>query len=173
MSAPLRLVPFTPEALLALIESGADAFAACFGHAAAEGLRGFLVSDEVSPAWLETLRGAAGADPWTLGFAVIEPATGLVVGTAGFKGPPRDGVAEIAYGIVPDREGRGYATQAAASLVAFAEADPRVRRVIAHTLPEANASTRVLTKCGFRFVGAVQDPEDGQVWRWAREPRED
>ena len=33
---------------------------------------------------------------------------------------------------------------------------------------EANASTRVLTKCGFRHVGEVMDPEDGLVWRWEK-----
>ena len=31
-----------------------------------------------------------------------------------------------------------------------------------------NASTRVLTKCGFRHIGQVIDPEDGPVWRWER-----
>jgi RimJ/RimL family protein N-acetyltransferase len=44
-----------------------------------------------------------------------------------------------------------------------------VRRAIAHTLPEANASGRVLAKCGLRFVGEVIDPEDGSVWRWERQ----
>ena len=38
----------------------------------------------------------------------------------------------------------------------------------AHTAPTANASTRVLAKCGFDFVGEVMDPEDGRVWRWER-----
>ena len=46
-----------------------------------------------------------------------------------------------------------------------------VRVVRAHTLPQANASTRVLGKCGFTFTGPVEDPEDGLVWRWER-PRQ-
>jgi RimJ/RimL family protein N-acetyltransferase len=41
-----------------------------------------------------------------------------------------------------------------------------VRIVRAHTLPQANASTRVLEKCGFAHAGAIDDPEDGWVWRW-------
>jgi len=41
-----------------------------------------------------------------------------------------------------------------------------VLRVIAHTLPETNASTRVLEKVGMNFVGEVIDPDDGRVWRW-------
>ena len=75
---------------------------------------------------------------------------------------------EIAYGIVPGSRDRGYATEAAAALVAFAFADERVQLVRAHTLPAANASTRVLTKCGFVLIGEVVDPEDGLVWRWER-----
>lgn len=46
-------------------------------------------------------------------------------------------------------------------------ADP-ARRTRAHTLPERNASTRVLEKCGFTLVGEVVDPDDGVVWRWER-----
>jgi ribosomal-protein-alanine N-acetyltransferase len=72
---------------------------------------------------------------------------------------------------VPACEGRGYAAEAAAALVAFAFASGQVRLVRAHTLPEANASTRVLLKCGFHHVGAVVDPDDGPVWRWERGPQ--
>jgi RimJ/RimL family protein N-acetyltransferase len=68
----------------------------------------------------------------------------------------------------PSFEGQGYATEAAAALVAYAFATPRVAVVRAHTLPTANASTRVLAKCGFGQVGTVVDPEDGTVWGWER-----
>jgi RimJ/RimL family protein N-acetyltransferase len=73
---------------------------------------------------------------------------------------------EIAYGIHPDQQGRGYATEAAAALVSYAFTQSNVRLIRAHTLPEPNASTRVLTKCGFKHIGEVVDPEDGLVWRW-------
>jgi hypothetical protein len=43
-----------------------------------------------------------------------------------------------------------------------------VRTVIAHTLPEENASTRALRGNGFAHAGEVIDPEDGRVWRWER-----
>ena len=67
---------------------------------------------------------------------------------------------------LPEYQGRGYATEAATALVEFALSDPRVQTVRAHTLPEPNASTRVLTRNGFRHLGEVMDPEDGRVWRW-------
>jgi ribosomal-protein-alanine N-acetyltransferase len=40
----------------------------------------------------------------------------------------------------------------------------RVKNIIAHTLGEENASTKVLTKCGFRKVEEINDPEDGVIW---------
>ena len=64
--------------------------------------------------------------------------------------------------------GKGYATEAAEALVSYALADPRVRVVRAHTFEKANASTRVLTKCGFGYIGEVIEPEDGLVWRWEK-----
>jgi len=141
------------------------------GFPLAEGLRGLYVSGAVSPQWLERLRNAAGspADPWQYGFFLVEKASGVVIGSAGFKGPPdADGMVEIAYGIAPERQGQGFATEAAGALMRFAAADPRVRLLRAHTLPEPNASTHVLRKCGFGHLGEVIDPEDGPVWRWER-----
>ena len=42
----------------------------------------------------------------------------------------------------------------------------RVTAVIAHTLPERNASNRVLAKAGFRFEGEAQE-DDEVVWRFS------
>jgi RimJ/RimL family protein N-acetyltransferase len=167
-TARLRLLPYEPEHLLALIE-GVPQFEERIGLQAADGLRDFIVSDDVSPAWITRLRASRGIDPWVHGFAVIRQDSHSVIGNASFKGPPDEGGAvEIAYGIVPGHQGHGFATEAAAALVAFAFGSGRVRLVRAHTLPAPNASTRVLAKCGFERVGEVVDPEDGPVWRWER-----
>jgi RimJ/RimL family protein N-acetyltransferase len=122
---------------------------------------------EVSPDWLARLRGAVAPGPWTHGFAMVERATGAVVGSCAYKGPPdAEGTVEIAYGLDPAYRGRGYAREAAAALATYALDAGRARRVRAHTAPEHGASTRVLAACGFEFVGEVVDPEDGLVWRW-------
>ncbi len=164
----LSLISHSPQHIVAMIE-GVDFYTRSFGWPPANGLRDFYQSKDVSPQWLAQLKAATDADPWRHGFGVVHMASGKVIGAAGFKGPPgADGVAEIAYGIVPEYQGRGYATEVAAALVEFAQKSGRVRIARAHTLPEANASTRVLTKCGFEFVGEVNDPEDGQVWRWEK-----
>jgi GNAT superfamily N-acetyltransferase len=107
-------------------------------------------------------------DPWVLGFVVRDRGTGAVVGQGGFKGPPRAGVVEIAYGTNPGHRGNGYATETAAALVDYAFTSPEVRIVIAHTLPDSTASQRVLEKCGFTHVGEEIDPEDGLVWRFEK-----
>ena len=164
----LTLQPYTPEQLLALQE-GVGEFEESIGVRAGAGLREFFVSDDVSPQWLETLRRASGADPWVFGFAVIQREDRCVIGAASFKGPPGDdGVVEIAYGIVPAYQGQGYATEAASALVAFAAERVDVRMIRAHTLPDGNASMRVLVKAGFQLVGDVIDAEDGLVCRWER-----
>jgi len=162
----LKLILHDPKHVLALIESP-GAYAASSGYPPANGLRDFFISKEVSPEWLAKLQSATTTDPWTHGFGVVHKVSGLVIGAGGFKGPPgADGAVEIAYGIVPDYQGNGYATEVAQALVAFARSAGNVRAIRAHTLPEKNASTRVLTKCGFKQVGEFNDPEDGLVWRW-------
>jgi len=75
---------------------------------------------------------------------------------------------EIAYGIVPAYQGHGYATEAATALVTFALERVDVCTIRAHTMPDNNASMRVLVKAGFQLVGDVVDEEDGVVCRWER-----
>jgi RimJ/RimL family protein N-acetyltransferase len=170
-TARLEFVPHTPQSLRALFD-GYDEFAKAFGIPAAAGLREFYNSGDVSANWLAQLAAAKEPDPWMHGFAVVHRADRLVIGTGGFKGPPADDgrgrFCEIAYGIAPGYQRQGFATETAAALVDFAVANGHLTFVRAHTLPEPNASTRVLTKCGFTFIGEVTDPEDGQVWRWER-----
>ena len=124
---------------------------------------------QVSDEWVASVTEADAVDPWLHGFSLIHRATGETVGMCGFKGPPTDGMVEIAYAIEPEYQGQGFATQAAAVLFAYASGQAEVCIVRAHTLPERNASTRVLTKCGFEKVGEVVDPEDGPVWRWEKQ----
>lgn len=167
-TARLQLVPYSPQDMLNLID-GYEQFERSFGLPAAQGLREFFVSGDVSPDWVAMLHTATTADPWLFGFAVIHRESRSVIGTLGFKGPPDDaGMVEIAYGIVPDFQRQGFATEAAMAGYQFAVDSGRVCLVRAHTLPTGNASTRVLAKCGFEQVGEVVDPDDGLVWRWER-----
>lgn len=121
---------------------------------------------QLSADWLLRVEAATSPDPWVHGFSMVLQADDTTVGSCGFKGPPTDGAVEIAYGVEPEHQGKGYATEAAAALLAYALRQSDVKIVRAHTLPETNSSTRVLTKCGFKKLGEVIDSEDGLVWRW-------
>jgi RimJ/RimL family protein N-acetyltransferase len=123
---------------------------------------------ELSADWLARVRVSSAADPWVHGFSAVHRESGAVVGMGGFKGPPADGAVEIAYAVGADSRGRGYATEIARALVAYAFACDEVEVVRAHTLPHGIASQRVLAKCGFAHVGEVLDPEDGLVWRFEK-----
>ncbi len=106
------------------------------------------------------------ADRWG-GYLAVEQTSDLIVGSCAFKGPPTaEGTVEIAYYTFVPYEGQGYAKGMARALISIAHSSPLVRHVIAHTLPERNASTSVLRSVGMRFVGEVWDPDDGSVWRW-------
>jgi [ribosomal protein S5]-alanine N-acetyltransferase len=151
-TANLDLVLQTPEEVLAWVESMPPADRA-----------------EVSPEWIARVKKTETGDPWALSFKVIERSSRSNIGACAFKGPPDvEGVVEVAYGIDPAHQGRGFATEATDALVGFALASGKVRLVRAHTRPDNVASARVLAKCGFNRVGEVVDPEDGLVDRWER-----
>jgi RimJ/RimL family protein N-acetyltransferase len=112
------------------------------------------------------MQATGAAAPWAC-YLAIDPARLLVIGTCAFKGPPdADRAVEVAYFTFPSHEGRGYATAMARALRDQAASEGTVRVVRAHTLPERNASARILEKLGFRLTGEVIDPEDGLIWCW-------
>lgn len=165
-SENVRLLAHSPDLLRALRENP-GAYKSHFGLEIDEGVREFLGGPEVSESFLARLRDATAADPWKDGFGVVHVAENRLIGLASFNGAPDAvGAVEISYGIAPAYTGRGYATEAARLLIAYATSSGRVRTVCAHTLPEGNASTRILEKCGFQYRGPVNDPEDGLIWLW-------
>jgi RimJ/RimL family protein N-acetyltransferase len=89
-----------------------------------------------------------------------------VVGDAGFLGPPDSRHAvELGYSIMPEQRRRGFATEAAAALTAWALDQPRVERVVAACAPSNEASIRVLERVGFERIG-----ERAGELLWERRP---
>lgn len=89
-----------------------------------------------------------------------EPRT--LIGSAGLKGPPdADGMVEIGYGMLPEFQLQGYASEASNALVAFAFADERVQRVIAETLPELIGSMGVMRRCGMTQLDETPNEPGG------------
>ncbi len=90
------------------------------------------------------------------------PGTAIVVGHAGFHGPPDDaGMIEIGYTVVPDLRGRGYGHATVAALLATAAREPSVRVVRASVSPTNAASLALVRRAGFTQVGEQRDDEDG------------
>jgi ribosomal-protein-alanine N-acetyltransferase len=99
------------------------------------------------------VQAAAGPDEEPYGiWVVIERETNSVVGDIGFLGPPADGVVEVGFSVLPDRRRRGYATEAAQSLVAWALGQPDVRRVVARCDVDNAGSIGVLERVGFTRI---------------------
>jgi ribosomal-protein-alanine N-acetyltransferase len=162
----LTLLPHHPDQLRALFQ-GPEEYEKITNKRLAHGVREFLLA--ASQDFVDQLQTATAPDPWRLGFAIVHRTENVVIGLCGFTGPPApDGTVEIAYSTAPAYEGKGYATEAAGALVDFALESGRVTKVYAHTLPEINASTRILEKCGFKKTAEIVDQENNLVWRWER-----
>jgi len=166
----LILAVHLPRHLRALIR-GEQEFENVAGLRVANGIRDQLLS--ASDEFMTRVETAKASDPWQFGFAVIHKIDNVLIGMCGFPGPPDSaGLVEIAYGIAPAYQRKGYATEAARALIDFASNDPRVKIICAHTLAETNASTRILEKCGFKKTADAVDPENNlPVWRWERSAR--
>ena len=101
--------------------------------------------------------------PWICYYASVNEE---LVGCAGYKGKPIDGIVEIAYGTFEKFRNRGFGTEICRRLVELSiQTDPTLL-ITARTLPENNFSTRILRKNQFQFSTELTDPEDGQLWEW-------
>jgi RimJ/RimL family protein N-acetyltransferase len=86
----------------------------------------------------------------------------IVVGKAGFHGPPDEqGMVEIGYAIDPRWRRRGYARAAVDVMLKHAHCSPDVRTVRASISPSNVISQRLVAQYGFAAVGEQIDDEDG------------
>ncbi|MEU3776223.1 GNAT family N-acetyltransferase [Streptomyces sp. NPDC032472] len=97
---------------------------------------------------------------------IIERRTGRVVGSIGLFWPPAEGALELRYGVVASHQGRGYATEAATALAAFALGAPGVHTVVAGVELSNPASVRVLEKAGFDRFETVPAEDGGELARY-------
>jgi len=162
MIVRLRQILLCPK-LLATLQAGPDEFQRLYQAATGEQTE-FIAS--IVEQTLTAVPNAA--DPVWGGRLMVDEDLHAVIGTCAFKSFPSESAVEIAYFCFPQFEGRGYATAMAGALVQVASDSGKVNCVFAYTLPEANASTRVLEKNSFHRAGEGMDDEVGRVWRWER-----
>jgi RimJ/RimL family protein N-acetyltransferase len=102
--------------------------------------------------------------------ALVERASGRIVGFGGLVHPGGQTEVELKYALRRDCWGRGFATEAAAGFLAYGAAAFGIRRVIATTAPDNLASHRVLLKAGMQR-GDLRRNDDGsqtQLFAWDR-----
>lgn len=115
---------------------------------------------------LGKLKGSDAAKNWWTYFP-IHKQDNTLIGTCGYKGPPDEqGEVEIGYEIAEPYRNKGLATELAKGLMDNAFRLNGVTSFLAYTLGELNASTRVLTKCGFQKTDVIEDEEEGTIWKW-------
>jgi ribosomal-protein-alanine N-acetyltransferase len=156
----LDLVPATPELLRAAL-GPRDRLARALGARVPESWPPRYLDDAAIEYTLARLAEGERHAGWWMYFIVLrEPDGGrTLVGSGGYAGPPaQDGSVEVGYGVVPDHQRRGYASEAVRGLVKRAFARPDIRKITAQTLPELEPSIGVLLKCGFRHAGAGAEP---------------
>jgi ribosomal-protein-alanine N-acetyltransferase len=101
--------------------------------------------------------------------ALVERASGEVIGFLGLVHPDGQAEAELKYALNRRFWGRGFATEAAAAMLAYGARAFGVQQVMATTAPENTASHNVLTKVGMQRAELLID-DDGsrtQVFRWS------
>jgi [ribosomal protein S5]-alanine N-acetyltransferase len=85
-----------------------------------------------------------------------------LIGTiGGFRKAETPGDCEVGYSVLPEFQGKGYATEATKAMIEWALAHPGVRTISAQTFPSLPKSIRVMEKCGMELVGAGD--EEGTV----------
>jgi RimJ/RimL family protein N-acetyltransferase len=101
-------------------------------------------------------------------FALVERQSSQVIGFGGLVHLYSQTEVEIKYALHRSRWGHGFATEAAAALLAFGATQFGVSEIIATSAPENEASHRVLLRAGMQR-GALQRDDDGtftQLFTW-------
>ncbi len=158
----LTLVPFTLERVRAAVYDRAALARLLNAHVPDEWPNPDL--GEILPMILEARLKDPAEAAWSA--LILHTADRALIGDIGFKGgPDAEGTVEIGYGIIPSYRGQGYASEAAQAMIAWAFAQPGVRRVTAECLADNAGSIRVLEKVGMRRTG-TKDSEEGQLITW-------
>ena len=96
------------------------------------------------------------------------PSSRPMIGHAGFHGAPgtngpgKPDALEFGYTVFEEFRGRGYATEAARALMAWAQHEHAIRHFIASVSPGNTASLAIVRKLGFVETGTLWDEEDGE-----------
>jgi [ribosomal protein S5]-alanine N-acetyltransferase len=158
---PLRFVELSSAAMAALLDGSLAQASSDAGIT----LTPYFLTDDALRLWRRRVSQIAddpGSARWVARAVVAEP-EGVVVGHAGFHGPPDEtGMVEVAYSVDPACRRRGYARAMLGALLRRAAAEPGVSTVRATISPGNVASLATIARFGFNQVGEQWDDEDGR-----------
>ncbi|MDX1520590.1 MAG: GNAT family protein [Anaerolineae bacterium] len=100
-------------------------------------------------------------------FAIVLTAGQQLIGTCGLRmNQPGGWEADFGYEIAPDHWGHGYATEAAAAMLAYGFETLQLHRISASVIADNTASIRVLEKLGLRHEGTLRQNQwmKGRWW---------
>lgn len=166
----LRLVQLSEETLTALLNNDLEAARALSGI---ELTPYFLEHNWLWQIRLEQIHEDPTAADWIARAVVAEPEQ-VVVGHAGFHGPPdAGGLVEVAYSVDPAHRRKGHATAMLVAALERANGDPTVHTVRASISPENEASLATIRRFGFVAAGEQWDEEDGLelLFEWDADAR--
>jgi GNAT superfamily N-acetyltransferase len=116
-----------------------------------EVLQGALHGHRPGRGWPHAATGPALAFTTTGGLTwLVVDADGAVIGEVGTKAPPDgSGTVEIGYGLAGPSRGQGLGSAAVATLLAWLDEQPDIRRVVARVEAANEPSWRLLERLGF------------------------
>jgi RimJ/RimL family protein N-acetyltransferase len=89
-------------------------------------------------------------------YAVEEKATGALIGRVGYTSHPGWPGFELGWTVIPEHQGRGYATEAATMLLRYALETMKVPKVISLIHPDNAPSRRVADRLGQTIEGQTE-----------------
>ena len=129
-----------------------------------------IISKEITEAmdyWVACLQEDALNYRWHTSWEIFLPVEQRSIGVVGLNGLPNElGEMVIGYSIDVNYHNKGYMTEALKELVAWAEINPRLKRMLAETPRNNLPSQKVLKKTGFEQVGIFEE-RDTLLWgKW-------
>ncbi len=155
----LRLIPSTVELGRAEIDDR-TAFAGLLDAQVPDHWPPELLADALG-FFLNLIENAPDKLGWFAWYAVRREtgdSPAMLVASAGFLGPPTDGVVETGYSVLPQFQNQGIAAEFVGALVQWAFTHPDVECVAAQTARDNTPSLRLLARLGFVVVGDGAEP---------------
>jgi RimJ/RimL family protein N-acetyltransferase len=165
----LLLLPMTVELIDALIAEDRTGAEAALGVRFPEPFRSPPETGDVLDVFRSQVARGTDFPP----YLIVRAADRAVIGSAGTSAPDPTGIVVLGYGVYPEHEGHGYATEAATALCRARLSDDRVRLVRA-TIPIGHtASERVAARAGLSATDQEVEEDGRRIRCWESTRGED